>query len=112
MSSANLYSLPSTVCPNGLKEWTQVPLAQVAWAQIPQLSFFFRQAYPEDVAFALAMCSGRAQHTCSPNLHMIAAKMEALQQDSVSELLRSLTRNPLGSARRGSIPLAVVLVLL
>ena len=38
--------------------------------------------------------------------------MDALQQDSVSELLRRLTRNPLGSARRGSLPLAVVLVLM
>ena len=27
-----------TVCPSGLRGWTQVPLAQAAWAQIPQLS--------------------------------------------------------------------------
>ena len=26
------------VCPSGLRGWTQVPLAQAAWAQIPQLS--------------------------------------------------------------------------
>ena len=30
-----------TVCPSGLRGWTQVPLAQAAWVQIPQLSFFF-----------------------------------------------------------------------
>ena len=30
--------LPRTVCPSGLRGWTQVPLAQAAWAQIPQLS--------------------------------------------------------------------------
>ena len=28
-----------TVCPSGLRGWTQVPLAQAAWVQIPQLSF-------------------------------------------------------------------------
>ena len=27
-----------TVCPSGLRGWTQVPLARAAWAQIPQLS--------------------------------------------------------------------------
>ena len=31
-------SLPKTVCPGGLRGWTQVPLARAAWAQIPQLS--------------------------------------------------------------------------
>ena len=31
-------SLPKTVCPSGLRGWTQVPLARAAWAQIPQLS--------------------------------------------------------------------------
>ena len=30
-----------TVCPSGLRGWTQVPLAQAAWVQIPQLSFCF-----------------------------------------------------------------------
>ena len=29
------------VCPSGLREWTQVPVAQAAWVQIPQLSFSF-----------------------------------------------------------------------
>ena len=29
-----------TVCPSGLRGWTQVPLAQAAWVQIPQLSIF------------------------------------------------------------------------
>ena len=74
--------------------------------------FVGRQACPEDVAFALATCSGQVQHTRSLNLHMITVKVEALQQDSVSEWLRRWTRNPLGSARRGSNPLAVVLFLL
>ena len=31
-----------TVCPSGLRGWTQVPLAQAAWVQIPQLSFISR----------------------------------------------------------------------
>jgi hypothetical protein len=44
------------------------------------------------------------------NLHTIPGTAEAVRQDSVSEWLRRWTRNPLGSARRGSNPLAVVLV--
>jgi hypothetical protein len=28
-----------TLCPSGLRGWTQVPLAQAAWVQIPQVSF-------------------------------------------------------------------------
>jgi hypothetical protein len=43
--SANLYSPPARVCPNGLRGWTQVPLMQDA-------PFVARQAYPDDVAFA------------------------------------------------------------
>ena len=31
-----------TVCPSGLRGWTQVPLARAAWAQIPQLSSLTR----------------------------------------------------------------------
>jgi hypothetical protein len=53
---------------------------------------------------------GRVQHTLSLNLNMIMATVEVFQQDSVSEWLRRWTRNSLGSARRGSNPLAVVLV--
>ena len=29
-----------TICPSGLRRWTQVPLAQAAWVQIPQLSIY------------------------------------------------------------------------
>ena len=29
-----------TLCPSGLRGWTQVPLAQAAWVQIPQVSLF------------------------------------------------------------------------
>ena len=28
-----------TLCPSGLRGWTQVPLARAAWVQIPQVSF-------------------------------------------------------------------------
>ena len=31
---------PRTVCPSGLRGWTQVPLARAAWVQIPQLSCY------------------------------------------------------------------------
>ena len=37
-----------TVCPSGLRGWTQVPLAQAAWVQIPQLSFFFSRPCASD----------------------------------------------------------------
>ncbi len=77
-----------------------------------QLTFFAHQAYPEHVAFTLANCSGQVQHTRSLNLNVITVKVEALQQYSVSEWLRRWTRHPLGSARRGLNPLAVVFVLL
>ena len=33
------YRPTRTLCPSGLRGWTPVPLAQAAWAQIPQLSF-------------------------------------------------------------------------
>ena len=33
-----VVNVAKTVCPSGLRGWTQVPLAQAAWAQIPQLS--------------------------------------------------------------------------
>ena len=35
----NLAGSCRTVCPSGLRGWTQVPLARAARAQIPQLSF-------------------------------------------------------------------------
>ena len=31
-----------TVCPSGLRGWTQVPLARAAWVQIPQVSLSCR----------------------------------------------------------------------
>jgi hypothetical protein len=53
---------------------------------------------------------GQVQHTLSLNLNMITATVEVFQQDNVSEWFRRRTRSPLGSARRVSNPLAVVLV--
>jgi hypothetical protein len=32
-----------TLCPSGLRGWTQVPLARAAWVQIPQVSFFMQK---------------------------------------------------------------------
>jgi hypothetical protein len=52
----------------------------------------------------------RRSPALSLNLSMIMATVKVFQQDSVSEWLRRWIRNPLGSARRGSNPLAVVLV--
>ena len=34
-----------TLCPSGLRGWTQVPLAQAAWVQIPQVSLFCLQVF-------------------------------------------------------------------
>ena len=33
-----------TLCPSGLRGWTQVPLARAAWAQIPQVSLCYTEA--------------------------------------------------------------------
>ena len=35
-----------TLCPSGLRGWTQVPLAQTAWVQIPQVSYGSTPALP------------------------------------------------------------------
>ena len=43
-----------TVCPSGLRGWTQVPLAQAAWVQIPQLSYIIMLHEP---------CAMRGQST-------------------------------------------------
>ena len=32
--------LSKTLCPSGLRGWTQVPLARAAWVQIPQVSIY------------------------------------------------------------------------
>ena len=51
-----------TVCPSGLRGWTQVPLAQAAWVQIPQLSILY--------VFLLG-CHHGLQH-CSDNDSLLA----------------------------------------
>ena len=33
-----MLTFTKTLCPSGLRGWTQVPLARAAWAQIPQVS--------------------------------------------------------------------------
>jgi hypothetical protein len=49
--SANLHSPPATVCPSGLRGWTQVPLMQdapfVARQAYPAVSFQFERMIPE-----------------------------------------------------------------
>ena len=40
MAIAAAKTSPGTLCPSGLRGWTQVPLAQAARVQIPQVSFF------------------------------------------------------------------------
>ena len=35
-----------TLCPSGLRGWTQVPLVQTAWVQIPQVSYGPTPALP------------------------------------------------------------------
>ena len=42
----NLEFQARTLCPSGLRGWTQVPLAQAAWVQIPQLSQLSRCLCP------------------------------------------------------------------
>ena len=38
-----------TLCPSGLRGWTQVPLAQAAWVQIPQVSYLMLSAIYRDL---------------------------------------------------------------
>ena len=38
-ASREQRSNSKTLCPSGLRGWTQVPLARAAWVQIPQVSF-------------------------------------------------------------------------
>lgn len=62
-----------TVCPSGLRGWTQVPLAQAAWVQIPQLSFTskllqFQQSWQSWKTFRLTEPQTEQLSTC---LHFI-----------------------------------------
>jgi hypothetical protein len=53
-----------TLCPSGLRGWTQVPLARAAWVQIPQVSFLLPLACNEscgDARVALARRVSRPQ---------------------------------------------------
>jgi hypothetical protein len=38
IDASSIFLVAATVCPSGLRGWTQVPLAKAAWVQIPQLS--------------------------------------------------------------------------
>ena len=52
-----------TVCPSGLRGWTQVPLSRDSWVQIPQLSFCrFVAGWSCDVAIS----GFHLIKTCSP----------------------------------------------
>ena len=55
-----------------------------------------------------AVCSKAARDPALPRAQFIA-NQALLQQDTLSEWLRRWTRNPLGSARKGSNPLGVAL---
>ena len=57
--------VPKTVCPSGLRGWTQVPLAQAAWVQIPQLSILLSVWTPGFVKHARMSRAhdGRIKHT-------------------------------------------------
>ena len=54
----NVTSTTKTLCPSGLRGWTQIPLARAAWAQIPQVSSSLPARHP-------TACSGRDQRNCS-----------------------------------------------
>ena len=41
-----LRTCSRTLCPSGLRGWTQVPLARAAWAQIPQVSIMSHRDTP------------------------------------------------------------------
>ena len=64
-----------TVCPSGLRGWTQVPLARAAWVQIPQLSM----AMPQTGTHSYASSSHVPQETrirrASVSVHIIATRV-------------------------------------
>ena len=83
-----------TLCPSGLRGWTQVPLAQAAWVQIPQVSVLPRCLQPHH---RKRLCrSGGEGATRNPATrnrtrdHMISARLysQMLCQLSYSRLAR------------------------
>ena len=71
-----------TLCPSGLRGWTQVPLARAAWVQIPQVSF-------SNFAVAQAVPKRHRAHArrtaCTDYNNFIRASI-ALQNNSHSEM--------------------------
>ena len=98
-----------TVCPSGLRGWTQVPLARAAWAQIPQLSFWTR---------APACTPGTCQKTIgfdyktkrllllAKSRQLLARSFVSIQKDTEGERRRKSMSSPgvepgLSRPRRG-----------
>ena len=48
-----------TLCPSGLRGWTQVPLAQAAWVQIPQVSYLTLTSFLVSVLSDRAKMGGK-----------------------------------------------------
>ena len=90
--------LQARLCPSGLRGWTQVPLARTLELHRRQTR---RPGATRQVTAWQPQGSAAARR-------LYQAK-RASRNDTVSERLRRWTRNPLGSARRGSNPLGVAL---
>ena len=80
-----------TLCPSGLRGWTQVPLVQTAWVQIPQVSYGSTPALPPPQKKSVA-----AAGMLSPT--------ELLAQAELSEACHSQSRQ-INSTPRGFEPL-------
>ena len=59
---AQNFHLPSRLCPSGLRGWTQVPLVQTAWGQIPQVSYGSTPALPPPQKTKCGCCRHALAH--------------------------------------------------
>ena len=124
--SKHVNSSSKTLCPSGQGDGLEIHWALPAGARIPSVSICAESVLPAACAAALRPCCSRplvlprrprqmpgrrARLGPEPVLAhaMQRSTRKAGTYDTVPERLRGWTRNPLGSARRGSNPLAVVL---
>ena len=92
MNSTATSSL--TLCPSGLRGWTQVPLARAAWAQIPQVSFYKSYISLLHGFQSEPNISHYPQHKCAMNTIYLFSRMRDMR-DAIVRLhaLKSLVRS-------------------
>ena len=115
-----LWAPCKTVCPSGLRGWTQAPLARAAWAQIPQVSSLQRPCGQQcrtvaRVAKGFCGCRRPVCHQTSSAPFQVASLAACQQQFRGRGLadrqghfapsgLRGWTQVPLAQAARVQVP--------